>query len=533
MKAHKRILLLFLVGFVSLLVACGSTGNTNKDAISKDALDNLNESEFPIVNETIELDMFTQKYDANVNVDWNDLLVWNAYEDKTNIELNWTEQVTADSLEEKRNLAIGAGNMPDVFYAAQFPNSDVLKYGEQGVFLKLNDLIDDYAPNLKALMEEDPSIEKGLTFPDGNIYSLPGIQDYDFLSIRLGARPWIDEEWLERLDMDLPETTDELYDFLTAVKEEDDEMAPYGGPNMDNLIDWLRGAYGLSNTGNKSVDIDPNEEESLRFIATSDEYRDMLEFVHRLYDEELIEQNIFSIEWNQYLANAGEGKYASTMFYDPKTTIGGKGEDFVSMSALKGPNGDQLYTNVSPPLFDIGQFIITDQNPNPAATMRWVDYFYSDEGSKLIYMGVEGESYVEKDGKLQYVDDIENANNRDQAMAEYVPWLGIGPPGIVTEDVFDGSETTNESLEAAEKIEPFVPEDIWSDFTYTKDENKFMNSTGSDIDKYVKEMRDKFISGDETLDDDAWDKYISTIQSMGLEEYMDVQEDAFERYQEQ
>jgi len=118
-------------------------------------------------------------------------------------------------------------------------------------------------------------------------------------------------------------------------------------------------------------------------------------------------------------------------------------------------------------------------------------------------------------------------------MAEYVPWGGINPPGLVTQDVFTGPEVSEESLEATDKIEPFVPEEIWSGFTYTKDENKFMSSTGSDIEKYIDEMRDKFITGYETLDDEAWEKYLETIESMGLEEYMNVQNSAYERYNSQ
>lgn len=59
------------------------------------------------------------------------------------------------------------------------------------LFLALNDLIDEYAPNLKALMETDPTIEKAITFPDGNIYSMPALIEEDFLSLRLSARPWL------------------------------------------------------------------------------------------------------------------------------------------------------------------------------------------------------------------------------------------------------------------------------------------------------------------------------------------------------
>src|SRR5699024_10750716 len=164
----------------------------------------------------------------------------------------------------------------------------------------------DYAPNLKKLMEENPDFEKAITFPDGNIYSMPYVQDSDFLSVRIGPMLWIDESWLEELDMDIPETTDEFYEFLTGVKDANPDVSPYGGELIDHLIGWVRGAFGLTGSN-----VSPDGE--LRFEGTTNEYREMLEYIHKLYDEELINQNIFTIDFDQYMANAADEQYASTM----------------------------------------------------------------------------------------------------------------------------------------------------------------------------------------------------------------------------
>src|SRR5699024_7534126 len=149
---------------------------------------------------------------------------------------------------------------------------------------------------------------------------------------------------------------------------------------------------------------------------------------------------------------------------------------------------------------------------------------------RLMYMGIEDESYVEEDGEYKYTDEIENAEHKERAIAEYVPWPGVNPPGLVTVDYFSGSEASEASVEAANKIEPYVPDEIWSKFTYTKEENKYMSAAGGDIEKYVNEMRDKFIAGDEPLDDDNWEHYVETIKGMGLDEYMEIQTEAYDRY---
>src|SRR5690625_7687912 len=64
-------------------------------------------------------------------------------------------------------------------------------------------------------------IEKGLTFPDGHIYSLPTIYDPEFTSLHSQIKPYIRKDWLEQLNMDMPETTEEFYGYLKSVKETD------------------------------------------------------------------------------------------------------------------------------------------------------------------------------------------------------------------------------------------------------------------------------------------------------------------------
>src|SRR5699024_9236682 len=174
------------------------------------------------------------------------------------------------------------------------------------------------------LFEEYPEIKKAVTFPDGKIYSFPTVVSPEFTSMLLGPRPWVNEEWLESLDMEMPETTEEFYEYLKAVKEDDpngngeaDEI-PFGSYSIWMLLRWLNGSYGLLNRGfnHQYVDMDPSGDK-MRFIPTSDEYKEMLMFVNKLYSEGLIEKNIFSIDTAQFLANATDGKYGSTVSHDP------------------------------------------------------------------------------------------------------------------------------------------------------------------------------------------------------------------------
>jgi len=215
--------------------------------IDKEALENLNKEGMPIVNEPITLKFMTGKSPVTAH-DYNEVTVWKEYAKLSNINIEW-ELVQSDGLEEKRNLALASGSLPDVFYTSHMPPADLLKYGEQGVFVSLNDLITEYMPNLTSLFEKYPETKKGITFPDGNIYSLPTIHDPDFLEVNLGMSHWIREDWLGQLGMDLPKTTDEYYEYLKAVKETDlngngiaDEI-PFGAHSPAGIKDVLKGAF--------------------------------------------------------------------------------------------------------------------------------------------------------------------------------------------------------------------------------------------------------------------------------------------------
>lgn len=545
LKKKNIFILLFGILLLLISVACGGNNGATQGEGNGNGNENENEeavskTDFPIVKDEIELNIFAAQSEGTAD-NWDDIMIWNEYADKTNIKINW-EQVPSSSLEEKRNLTLGAGGtLPDVFYAASIPNLDLFKYGKQEQFLVLNDLIEEYAPNLSKLMDETPGVRQALTFPDGNIYSLPLINDESFMSMRTGAIPWIRTDWLETLEMESPETTEQLYEFLTAVKEQtpsngEVEEIPFGAPSIDYIFNWLRGPFGIANRGNAILDIDPTTDE-LRFIASSDEYKEMLEFIHKLYDEELIEPNIFSLEYDQFLANGSEGRYASTVWYLPEDSFGEEtGSKYGGGLALEGPGGSKMYTNASHPVSNLGQFVITKDNEHPEATMRWIDYFYSDEGSQYFYMGVEGETFEEtEDGEFVYSSEILDPVESGEltfggSLTRYLVWPGMGAPGIVKEAYFDGSEGNPKTVEAANKLEPYLPEEIWPHFTTTEEENKVLTSKGVDIEKYIIEMRDKFIVGQTPFSE--WDDYIKTLEQIGLEEYMDTYQSIYDRYLE-
>src|SRR5690625_1420520 len=134
MRIKNIVFLLLAASLIVMLAACSDDDETDAGG-SEEALDNLNEEGLPIVDEEIDLEIFAGKA-ATTADDWNDVLLSNEYEEMTNMNITWN-QVAADGLDEKRNLALASGDLPDAFYAANIPVSDIQKYGDQGTFIPL------------------------------------------------------------------------------------------------------------------------------------------------------------------------------------------------------------------------------------------------------------------------------------------------------------------------------------------------------------------------------------------------------------
>ena len=118
----------------------------------------------------------------------------------------------------------------------------------------------------------------------------------------------------------------------------------------------------------------------MRYVPTTDGYKELLQYLNKLYTKGLIDKEIFTLKTEEFSAKASKNTFGVINGVDPGTTENLSG--FVGMPVLKGPHGDRLNTAVGSPLGNIGMFVITNQNKSPEATVRWIDHFYSDEGSK-------------------------------------------------------------------------------------------------------------------------------------------------------
>ena len=133
---------------------------------------------------------------SNIGYDLADTLFMKTMEEKTNVHWELHTFNTSD-MTEKMNLSLNTGAYYDVYMKTGLSMADATKYGQQGVFIPLNELINEYMPNLKALLDGRDGWG-AITSGDGNIYALPQIQKQGMAAPSI----FINKAWLDRVGMD-------------------------------------------------------------------------------------------------------------------------------------------------------------------------------------------------------------------------------------------------------------------------------------------------------------------------------------------
>lgn len=494
------------------LASCGGEGESTDYVEEGPDEENFNEEGFPIVNDSIELTLFSERHALNGPFD--EMLVWEEYEEMTNIEINWND-VSQEGFGERKQLEFTSSDLPDVFYRAHLSRSEIVEYGmEANVFIPLEDLIEEYAPNVHQWFEENPEIRDSVTTPDGHIYALPGGSELDATR---NEKLWINQPWLDEVGLDYPETQDELVEVLTAFRDEDpgDGGAPLLFRDPGQLIGFMAASYGLDFQMGYDINI---EDDTVHIWRTDDRARDYFEFMNMLYEEGLMDRGVFSQEGADFAANinaANVGIFrnmATDAFADVK-------DQYVGIAPIEGPYGDRRQWQGPPSGF--GNFAITTNNPYPAESLRWVDYFYSEEGGMLLKYGIEGETFeFDDEGNAEYIDGTEATQ-----IGRWTPWPGGGIPYLTTEANSAATFQEEDKL-AQEALEPFLVEEVYPEPIFNEEQSREVSELRQDIDSYWSENIAQFVTGDRSLDE--WDDYVATMEQMGIERLEEIYQEAYD-----
>lgn len=494
---------------------------------------------FPLTSDEQTLKIMITGYDG---VDQENVYVWKKYEEMTGVDVEW-DTVSKSTRSEAVHTALTNNQQYDLIMRCKLSSTRLTTYGNAGLILDLakDDLLKKNAPNCWAYLQSHPDTLASVMNPDGTIYALPQVNSG--AELRVGVKIFVNKKWLERVNMDLPTTTDEFREMLVAFKEQDangngdpNDEIPLCSVDWSNLQYALYGSFGLGNRGmhNMSVDCDPVTD-GARFIEGSDEYRDFLEYLNGLYTDGLLDNQMFTMTNEQWKSNISNDKVGVFPMTNLALIPSDKTDDWVAIDqALTGPNGDKMWTGIRANFHSTGAALIPSTCSNPELVLQWLDYFWTDEGTLFYHMGVEGETYtVLEDGTYDYLPKIYNEmseNNLpyDDVIANYSPYPGGSNPTVEIAPYFMGGEMADVPAEAARALINYGPKEYWPSFTFTEDENIALDAIRGDMNKYCENMRIDFITGARSFDE--WDKYPAQLDALGKDEMLSIYQAAIDRY---
>jgi putative aldouronate transport system substrate-binding protein len=483
-------------------------------------------------------------------------------EKKFNVKFEWTTTTyDGTSAREKRNLALASGDYPDLFmlipWIDQFSPVDLLKYGQQGVLVPLNDLIDQYAPNIKAALGKYPDF-KGMTVsPDGTIWGLPQlIQCYH---CSYGNKYWINTKWLKKLNLEMPKTTEEFKAVLEAFKTKDpngngkaDEV-PLSGAIMDygtRPIPFLMDGF-IYDDDRTYLILNNGKVET---IANKPEYKEGLAYVKGLYDAGLIDPGAFTNNAEAYSAlgnNADAELLGVGAGMHPAIFVSSFGDasakpyayDYDPLPPLQGPHA--AFSTILTSMVPGATFVLTNKASKEVqiAAIKMVEYMFTFEGHMNGIFGVKdvdwrdplpGETANNLNVKPLYFDIPLGPGETDPnrfwgAGAQYFDDVAIRDAWVQSTNIYSDEGYEHRLLLATDlyngkqdpNLFPFWA--VWPDPTVA-DEQALLKTNITD---YINTNALAFVTGSKSLDKD-WDAYVKGLDNLGLARYLEINQKTYD-----
>lgn len=421
-----------------------------------------------------------------------------------------------------------------------FPDAGIVKlaqanvYGEQGGFIDLKPYIEQYAPNIVKYLKENPDYEALVTSESGAIYGLANETptSADVLAYRTDH---LKEAGIEQV----PQTIDELTEAMRKLKSYygamDDNYYPLSG--RDQLLRFMPFFEASAGFENGTAHGNYYTSSAYGYDLKSEGFRQMIEWYRTLYEEGLIDPEWVSgaISEEQWETSVLTGK--SSIFTDgytrPAWFMNNSDQaaypefNLDVMPYLKTVNGNQ--TKITAKLkYDERRCMVINTKAEEKAPliMKYLDFFFSEEGQVLANWGVEGESFETVNGKNEYLIDY---TEEEQKPAGTKKWSFLSDQLTFIKPIDNEafySYNTDFTKDIALKL--FTEENLaerWN-IIYTTEQTTEISNLVSIVHESINSGVLKFIKGERAMEE--WDSFIAEMDGLGYQKIVDIEQEAYD-----
>ncbi len=409
----------------------------------------------------------------------------------------------------------------------------------EGQFADLTDLIEDYAPNLKAYFDANPEQKAWATASDGAIYGIP------FYTDGSTAKGWfLRLDWIKTLEANnlLPEgvtsseeslnnlTVDQYEEILRAFKNNASLLGastiyPYFDRDSDYAISELASLWG--GTADYYVD----DSGTVRYGLIEDEFREALNHIIEWYSDGLIDPEIIidSTEDKRvtyFAQNSGGSTHdwiGTTYTFNSDVYASNLVDDFEVICILPPIREDG--TRVEPTMRKlIGNVTAINADldlEDQIKLITWIDFFFSEEGQMLSNFGVEGVDYtVDSNGNFEaYTDTIINDNNTPLANL-YSVGAQLQSPGIQNFE-YEEAWLSEDAASAMEAYTPYLNTGynslIYPNIKLDSSTYNSVNSCRSAIQTLYVTYIAKWLSTGSSISDAEWQAWVEAVNRAGAQ----------------
>ncbi len=465
-------------------------------------------------------DFIMEGFDGdNSNHVWDTNLFFARMQEKTGISFQFRQYTDYSQWTERKTGLLAGEDLPDVLFKASLNAQEVSQLYGKGVIIDLKPYLEQYAPDLWALLQAHEDWLAAITLSDGSIPSLP-----NFNELQNNNAMWINTTWLKNLHLEKPTTAEELTEVLRAFKT--------GDPNRNGSADEVPltfiGMWELRFLGHAFGIIDNDYYISCRdgkvsSSLTTEENRAFLTWLHTLWEEKLLDRSGFTnVDTVRQITDAKAViPYGMLLSTSPLTVVP---SDALSQFELLEPltwNGRQEYRDLLGNVIR-GTFAITKDCREPEKLISWVNYLYTEEGSRLAQAGQEGEDYVwNEDGYWEWMNDLTTVAN--VTLPEATICEGGVIPGV-TSGSFQlkyADSLTRGMIEQLASLKQYSVEP-YPMVTLSEEDKARVDALQAVIAPYVEKSLAAFVVGDTELNDDNWNAFCAKTEELGLPEMISI-----------
>lgn len=461
-------------------------------------------------------------------------------EEFTGVHIEFLEQ-SAETSADKFNLMLVSGDYPDLVNGMDFTGGNDLAV-ESDFAVNIAEDIAAYAPNYQGIIDSDPSIIKTITTDEGNVVAF-----YTFNSEKQGTTEgaWIRGDWLEDLNLENPKTYDQWEEVLTAFKTEKGAEEPLMMPSdMVPSGNFLASGFGIAATFQSMMGAAYPyyvEDGEVKFGPLEEGYREYVTLINDWMNKGLISSTFIQDNANPmgdvYSTNVSTGRSGIffngvgmiSMFQANLTDADPNGQLIACYDARK--NEDDVLHNANQDSI-VGKMgiTITTACENYELAMKWCDFWYTQDGVLLANYGILGESFEFDENGIPYVTELVT-NNPDGLSLMDTQFMYSTDSVNRINDITKTRSTYTEAGLAARDIWDYNRDDantLPEAVELSADEADEHSSIYSDINTRLQEGIAQFITGARPMEE--WDSFVEELYDMGIEDCIELQQAAYERY---